>query len=57
MFGLGLTELIVVLAIGLILFGNRLPDMARWLGRSVTELRRETSRLSDDLRDATGRAS
>lgn len=52
MFGLGMTELIVILAIGILLFGNKLPEMARGLGRALTEFRREANRLTDDLHDA-----
>jgi sec-independent protein translocase protein TatA len=54
-FGLGMTEVVVVLAIGLLLFGNRLPDVARWLGKSVTEFRREASSLTEELRGPGGR--
>jgi len=49
MFGLGMSEVIIVLVIGLFLFGPKLPELARWLGKTVTEFRREASNLSDEL--------
>jgi TatA/E family protein of Tat protein translocase len=52
MFGLGMTEVVVILVIGLFLFGNRLPDMARWLGKSVTDFRHETGKLTEELNGA-----
>lgn len=50
MFGLGMTEVMVVLVIGLFLFGKRLPDLARWLGRTVVEFRQEANSLTEELR-------
>jgi len=49
MFGLGTAEIAVILVLGLILFGNRLPEMARWMGKSLVEFRKEASKLSEDL--------
>jgi len=51
MFGLGMSEVIVVLVIGMFLFGNKLPQLARSLGKTVTEFRREASSLSEELYD------
>lgn len=39
-FGAGPTELIIVLAILLILFGSRLPAVMRSLGQGITEFRK-----------------
>jgi sec-independent protein translocase protein TatA len=41
MFGLGMAEVIVLFVIGLLLFGNRLPGIARSLGKSLMEFRKE----------------
>ena len=46
MFGIGMTELIVIFVIGLLVLGpKRLPEMARSLGRSMAEFRRASSDL------------
>ncbi len=37
MFGLGMVEVVVVLVLGLFLFGDKLPDAMRWLGKSSVE--------------------
>ena len=56
MFGIGMTELVVIFVIGLLVLGpKRLPEMARSLGKSLaefrrasTDLRREFLSVSDD---------
>ena len=40
MFGIGTTEIIIVLVVVLLLFGNRLPGTMRSLGRSMIEFKR-----------------
>ena len=47
MFGIGMTELMVVLVVALLVLGpQRLPEIARALGRGMAEFRR----ASNDLR-------
>jgi sec-independent protein translocase protein TatA len=53
MFNLGVAEIVVLLVIGLLLFGNRLPGLARTLGKTVVEFRREASSLTEELREPT----
>lgn len=54
---LGPTELIIILAIVLLLFGGRkLPDAARGLGRSLRIFKAETRGLADDEAGPAGAA-
>jgi sec-independent protein translocase protein TatA len=41
--GWGIVELAVVLMIGLLIFGKRLPEVGRGLGRSISEFKRGMS--------------
>ena len=50
MLGLGMAEVMVLLVVGLLLFGNQLPNMARWLGKSIAEFQREANNLTSDLK-------
>ncbi|MCH6567999.1 MAG: twin-arginine translocase TatA/TatE family subunit, partial [Nitrospinae bacterium] len=46
MFGIGMQELLIVLAVALIILGpKKLPEMARTLGRAFAELQRATQDL------------
>lgn len=46
MFGIGMTELLVIFVIALLVLGpKRLPEMARSLGKAMAEFRRASSEL------------
>ena len=45
----GSTELIVVLVIALLIFGRRLPDVARSLGKSIVEFKKGIKDVKGDL--------
>src|SRR5262245_1721982 len=60
MFGIGMTEMVVILVIALVVLGpKRLPELARTLGRTLaefrrtaTDLRREFAEVAEDTRIA-----
>lgn len=52
-FGLGTGEIIVIVFLVLLLFGARkLPELARGLGKSVSEFKRATSDAEQEIRQA-----
>jgi sec-independent protein translocase protein TatB len=50
MFGIGMPEMLLILAIALIVIGpKKLPDLAKSLGRAFAEFKRATSELKESL--------
>ena len=51
MFGIGMPELLLILAVALIVLGpKKLPELARALGKGLAEFRRATDELKDEFR-------
>jgi sec-independent protein translocase protein TatA len=48
-FNLGTAEIMVLLVLGLLLFGNRLPELARSLGKTVQQFREEANSLAEEI--------
>lgn len=55
MFGIGMPEMLMLLAVALIVIGpKKLPDLAKSLGRALGEFKRATSDLKDSIETQTG---
>lgn len=49
MFGLGPFEIVAIGAIAVMLYGKRLPEVGRTVGKNIAELRRQWATISRDL--------
>ncbi len=55
MFGIGMPEMLLILAVALIVFGpKRLPELAKSLGRALGEFKRATSDLKQSIETDAG---
>jgi Tat protein translocase TatB subunit len=55
MFGIGMPELLLILAVALIVIGpKKLPDLARSLGKAMGEFKRATNDLKQSIEKDTG---
>ena len=54
MFGAGPWELIIVLLVILLLFGNRLPSLMRSMGRGVVEFKKGVNDVDDAEQEQDG---
>jgi TatA/E family protein of Tat protein translocase len=51
-FGIGPMELLLIIILGLIVFGpGKIPEVARQLGRTVREFKKASSSLTRDFKD------
>lgn len=54
-FGLGPMEMVIVGMIALLLFGKRLPEVARSLGKGIVEFKKGVRGIEDEVNSATYR--
>ena len=50
MFGIGPMEMVIVGIVAVLLFGSRLPSVARSLGKSMTEFKKGMREFEDEMR-------
>ena len=55
-FNLGAQEMIILLIIGVLLFGRKLPEVGRYLGKGIVEFKKGIKGLEDEL-DTTATTS
>lgn len=48
-------EWLVVLIVGLLIFGRRLPEVARSMGKSITEFKKGMKDVQDDIHETSVR--
>jgi sec-independent protein translocase protein TatA len=48
-FNLGTQEIVILLLIGVLLFGRRLPEVGRYLGKGLVEFKKGFKGLEDDV--------
>jgi sec-independent protein translocase protein TatA len=56
MFGLGPMEMVIVMGIAVLLFGKRLPEVGRSLGKGIVEFKKGLNGVTDDF-DISGTGS
>jgi sec-independent protein translocase protein TatA len=48
-FGLGVQEIVIIAVVGVLLFGRKLPDVGRYLGKGIVEFKKGIKGLEDDI--------
>ena len=50
-------DLIILLVLGLLIFGRKLPEVGRGLGRGIVEFRKGLKGVEDDIEDQSSKPS
>lgn len=50
---IGWPEILVILVIALLIFGRKLPEIARSLGKSLTEFKKGMNETKDEIEEKT----
>jgi sec-independent protein translocase protein TatA len=53
MFGLGGQEILLLVVLGVLLFGRKLPEVGRSLGKSLTEFRKGYKGIEDEINETS----
>lgn len=54
---IGTTELVVILVIGLLLFGKRLPEVGRSLGKGIVEFKKGLKGVEEEIERESNKPS
>jgi sec-independent protein translocase protein TatA len=55
MFGLGGMEIVILIVLGVLLFGRKLPDVGRSLGKGIVEFKKGLKGLEDEVEGTAAR--
>jgi sec-independent protein translocase protein TatA len=51
--GVGMPEILVLLVLGILLFGRKLPDVGRSLGKTMVEFKKGMRGIEDEVSEAS----
>ncbi len=54
---IGPLQLVIILALGLLIFGRRLPEIGRSLGKSIVEFKKGIAGIQDEIDEASRQES
>lgn len=53
MFNIGLPEIIIICVVGILLFGRRLPEVGKNLGKTIVEFKKGLNATADEINKAS----
>jgi sec-independent protein translocase protein TatA len=54
MFGLGGQEILLLVVLGILLFGRKLPEVGRSLGKTLTEFKKGYKGIEEEINESSG---